>query len=94
MSVTPSGFDPSAAYTQYRVGYWVSDYRDLTSVENTIQRRLWYGLQRARLYVPPATSEPDAPGDPLAWATPMAIAELVMTSAGRSPITVAANEAT
>ena len=77
VSVTPSGFDPSAAYTQYRVGYWVSDYRDLTSVENTIQRRLWYGLQRARLYVPPATSEPDAPGDPLAWAAPMAIAELV-----------------
>jgi hypothetical protein len=77
VSVTPSGFDPSAAYTQYRVGYWVSDYRDLSPVENTIQQRLWYGLQRARLYVP-AASEPDAPGDPLAWAAPVAIAELVM----------------
>jgi mechanosensitive ion channel-like protein len=78
VSVTPSGFDPSAAYTQYHVGYWVSDYRDLTSIENTIQQRLWYGLQRARLYVPSTTPESDAPGDPFAWASPAAIAELVM----------------
>ena len=78
VSVTPSGFDLSAAYTQYRIGYWVSDFRDLTSVENTIQQRLWYGLQRARVYIPPGTPGADAPDDPLAWASPAAIAELVM----------------
>jgi hypothetical protein len=55
-----------------------SDYRDLSLVENTIQQRLWYGLQRARLYVPPAASSPNAPGDPLGWAAPEAIAERVM----------------
>jgi hypothetical protein len=78
LRVTPSGFDPGAGSTQYRIEYWVSDYRDLEPAERQIEGRLWYGLQRAGLHVPPATAEPETPNDPLAWARPAAIAEQVI----------------
>jgi hypothetical protein len=76
MSVTPGGFDPSLTLTQYRIEYWVSDYRYLAPVEGHLQARLWYGLQRAGLYVPPAPSESESPSALLAWPRPAAIAEL------------------
>ena len=40
LSVTPSGFDPGVASTQYCIRYWVSDYRGLASIESRIQARL------------------------------------------------------
>ena len=75
---TPSEFDPGATSTQYRIEYWVSDYRDLAPVERLIQERLWYGLQRAGLYVPPQAGESANPNDPLAWSGHVAITELVV----------------
>jgi len=77
LSVTPSGFDPGVASTQYCIRYWVSDYRGLASIESRIQARLWYGLQRAGLYVPPAAPEPNDPNDPLAWSQHPSIASLI-----------------
>ena len=71
---------PGRASTQsHCIRYWVSDYRGLASIESRIQARLWYGLQRAGLYVPPAAPEPNDPNDPLAWSQHPSIASLIET---------------
>ena len=46
LSVTPSGFDPGAASTQYFIRYWVSDYRGLAAslVAASIDRVVDRGL--------------------------------------------------
>ncbi len=75
--VAPTEYEVNASTTRYRVRYWMRRYADSTEVEGELLRRLWYGFQRHRIYLPSAAAENAGCCSPLIWWETGAVAPLI-----------------